>query len=66
LRLIGFAVFCAADQIGRPVRGGKRELVIGQASRGYVALYRYVAGVETVFVLALRAQREAGYKARRR
>ncbi len=51
-----------SPQIGRPVRGGKRELVIGQASRGYVALYHYVAAIDTVFVLALRSQREAGFK----
>jgi hypothetical protein len=38
------------------------ELVIGRASRGYGALYRYVAAIDTVFVLALRAQREDGYK----
>lgn len=48
--------------IGRPVKDGKRELVIGRASRGYVALYRYVAALDTAFVLALRAQREDGYK----
>ncbi|MGL6205401.1 MAG: type II toxin-antitoxin system RelE/ParE family toxin [Giesbergeria sp.] len=48
--------------IGRPVRGGKRELVIGRASRGYVALYHYVDAIDTVFVLALRGQREAGFK----
>lgn len=48
--------------IGLPVRNGKRELVIGQGTRGYVALYRYVAALDTVFVLALRAQRESGYK----
>ena len=48
--------------IGRPVRDGKRELVIGKGSRGYVALYRYLAEIETVFVLALRAQRESGFK----
>lgn len=47
--------------IGRPVKAGKRELVIGQRTRGYVALYRYLAEIDTVFVLALRAQREAGY-----
>jgi plasmid stabilization system protein ParE len=47
--------------IGRPVEEDKRELVIGRKSRGYVALYRYVADVDTVFVLALRSQREAGY-----
>jgi len=49
--------------IGRPVDGGKRELVIGRRSRGYVALYRYVTEIDTVFVLALRSQREAGYGA---
>ena len=48
--------------IGRPVAGGKRELIIGKGNRGYVALYRYLAGIETVFVLALRAQRESGFK----
>ena len=47
--------------IGRPVAGNKRELVIGRRSRGYVALYRYVAEIDTVFVLALRSQGEAGY-----
>ncbi len=47
--------------IGRPVAAGRRELVIGRRARGYVALYRYVAAIDTVFVLALRGQREAGY-----
>ena len=48
--------------IGRPVRGGKRELVIGRNSHGYIALYRFVASIDTVFVLAIRSQRESGYK----
>ena len=48
--------------IGRQVRDGLRELVIGRGVRGYVALYRYVAAIDTVFVLAVRAQREDGYK----
>ncbi|MCX7166044.1 MAG: type II toxin-antitoxin system RelE/ParE family toxin [Rhodocyclales bacterium] len=48
--------------IGRPVRNDKRELVIGRRSHGYVALYRYLAEVDTIFVLAVRSQREAGYK----
>ena len=48
--------------IGRPAQDDKRELVIGRRSRGYVALYRYVAEIDTVFVLALRGQKEAGYK----
>ena len=48
--------------IGRPFRDGKRELVIGRGSHGYVALYRYVPDVDTVFVLAFRSQRESGFK----
>jgi toxin ParE1/3/4 len=55
-------VLSTSPLIGRPIRGGKRELVIGRASRGYVALYRYVAEIDTVFVLAVRNQRESGYK----
>ena len=51
--------------IGRKVKGGKRELVIGQDSRGYVALYRFVTSIDTVFVLAIRSQREAGFKRER-
>ena len=49
--------------IGRPVNklDDMRELVIGRHARGYVALYRYIAAIDTVFVLALRGQREAGY-----
>ena len=47
--------------IGRPVNGDRRELVIGRRSHGYLALYRYVAEIDTVFALALRSQREAGY-----
>ncbi|MCF8151788.1 MAG: type II toxin-antitoxin system RelE/ParE family toxin [Burkholderiaceae bacterium] len=47
--------------IGRPASKGKRELVIGRRSHGYLALYRYVAEVDTVFILAVRSQREAGY-----
>lgn len=55
-------ILAHSPQIGRPVRDGKRELVIGKGARGYVALYRYLAEVDTVFVLAVRAQRESGFK----
>jgi toxin ParE1/3/4 len=51
--------------IGRPVKGGKRELVIGRDSHGYVALYRFVASIDTVFVLAIRSQRELSYRRQR-
>ncbi len=47
--------------IGRPARDGKRELVIGRRAHGYLALYRYVAELDTVFVLAVRSQKEAGF-----
>jgi toxin ParE1/3/4 len=47
--------------IGRPVGPANRELVIGRRSRGYLALYRYIVEIDTVFVLAVRSQSEAGY-----
>ena len=47
--------------IGRLVRADLRELVIGRRAHGYVALYRYVSELDTVFVLAIRGQKEAGY-----
>ena len=47
--------------IGRPCGQGMRELVISRGARGYVALYRYVAGIDTVLVLVIRAQRKAGF-----
>ena len=45
-----------SPQIGRPVKDGNRELNIGHAGRGYVALYRYLAVIDTVLVLAVRVQ----------
>jgi len=50
-----------SPMLGRPVNNDKRELVIGHRSHGFVALYRYIVEVDTVFVLAVRSQREAGY-----
>jgi len=47
--------------IGRRVRGATRELIIGRHSGGYVALYRYIPEIDTVFVLAVRSQLEAGH-----
>ena len=47
--------------IGRELEDGKRELVIGRGARGYVALYRYVEPMDAIVILAIRAQREAGY-----
>lgn len=48
--------------VGRPAANRMRELVSGRHARGYVALYHYIPGIDTVFVLALRSQGEAGCK----
>lgn len=55
-------VLAHSPLIGRMVKGGNRELVIGRASRGYVALYRFLPDIDTVFILAFRSQREGGYQ----
>ena len=47
--------------IGRPVENGKRELVIATGTRGFLALYRFVPELDTVFVLGVRSQRELGF-----
>lgn len=54
----------AAQPADRPAGQANRELVIGRRSRGSVALYRYIARIDTVFVLAVRSQSEAGYAGR--
>lgn len=48
--------------IGRPVEHGLRELVISRGKSGYLALYSYEREHDTVLVLAIRHQREAGYR----
>ena len=48
--------------IGRPVKNDLRELIIGRGAHGYIALYRYLSEIDTVFLLAIRNQREAGYR----
>ncbi|HSI60462.1 MAG TPA: type II toxin-antitoxin system RelE/ParE family toxin [Ideonella sp.] len=49
--------------VGRPVEHGLRELVISRGRSGYLALYSFEEAADTVLVLALRHQREAGYTA---
>ena len=58
----GISVLEHNPLIGRLVRNDLRELIIGRGAHGYVALYRYVPKVDTVFWLAIRNQREAGYR----
>ena len=45
-----------------PVRERLRELVISYGRTGYVALYRVAARGDRVEILAIRHQREAGYR----
>jgi plasmid stabilization system protein ParE len=39
-----------------------RELLISQGKTGYVALYAYEAPHDAILVLAVRHQREAGFR----
>jgi plasmid stabilization system protein ParE len=48
--------------IGRPVASGQRELIISTGASGFLALYRYDPAQDTVFVLAVRSQRERDSK----
>ncbi len=50
-------------EIGRPFpeRAELRELLIGFGASGYAVLYRYVPAEDTVYLLAFRHQKEAGY-----
>jgi plasmid stabilization system protein ParE len=47
--------------IGRPIEHPLRELVISRGRSGYVALYSFEPVHDTVLILAVRHQREAGY-----
>ena len=58
----GISVLEHNPLIGRLARNDLRELIIGRGAHGYVALYRYIPEVDTVFLLAIRNQREAGYR----
>jgi plasmid stabilization system protein ParE len=47
--------------IGRSAEQGLRELIISRGKSGYVALYSYELEQDTVLVLSVRHQREAGF-----
>jgi plasmid stabilization system protein ParE len=49
-------------EIGRKVHFEQRELVISRGRTGYLALYRFLPHMDRILVLALRHQRESGYK----
>jgi len=47
--------------VGRSAEQGMRELVISRGRTGYLALYSFEEEHDTVLILAIRHQREAGY-----
>jgi plasmid stabilization system protein ParE len=47
--------------VGHPVEEGLRELAISRGHTGYMALYSFEEAEDTVLILAIRHQREAGY-----
>ena len=53
-------------EIGRPLGGRStlRELVISHGKTGYIALYEYSPVEKLVRIVAIRHQREAGYRGR--
>lgn len=48
-------------RIGRRVDRQRRELVISHGASGYLALYRHEVRINSVRILRIRHQREAGY-----
>ncbi len=56
----------AHPKIGRPTGAGSalRELVISHGETGYIALYEHAPAEDLVRVVAIRLQREAGYRGR--
>lgn len=63
LDLISQAVLVLENHplIGRSAEQGLKELVISRGKSGYVALYSYEKAQDTVLVLSVRHQREAGF-----
>jgi toxin ParE1/3/4 len=51
-------------RIGRPLQehAGFRELLIGEGARAYAAAYRWDGALDTVLVLAIKAQAERSYR----
>lgn len=49
-------------EIGRKVHFGQRDLVMSRGRTGYLALYRFLPHIDRILVLALRPQRESGYR----
>lgn len=57
-------VLDAHPNIGRPIGGGStlRELVVSHGQTGYIALYEHAPAEDLIRIVAIRHQREAGYR----
>ena len=56
--MAAIAMLAGHPLVGRIAESGLRELVISRGRSGYVALYRFDAETDRVFILAIRHQRE--------
>ncbi len=56
--LTSLEVLKQMPMLGRPLPDRKRELLIGKRHAAYIAIYRYEAATDTVFVLEIRNQRQ--------
>ncbi len=54
----------AHPNIGRPIGAGStlKELVISHGQTGYIALYEHAPAEDLIRIVAIRHQREAGYR----
>jgi toxin ParE1/3/4 len=57
-----FQILETSPHLGRPTADGFRELVIGTGALGFITLYVYDPERDAVFVVAVRSQKEAGYR----
>lgn len=59
-----FELLTRQPKMGRPLEDepAMRELIVAFGDSGYIALYRYEIQSDTVFILAFRHQKEAGYQ----
>jgi len=60
----GLAALKMHPLIGRQTEHRLRELLISRGRTGYVELYQYDPATDTVLVLAIRHQREEGFRER--
>lgn len=60
--LDGLTILQRHPLIGRPLEGAPRELAIFHGDGGHVLLYRFRPRLDRVEVLAVRHQREAGFR----